>query len=133
MPRFLCEVPAHRGAQRLPQDLLAKLPHKIDIGAIFSAAPRDHKKYKVFEPLQREFIIDSTWALSGGSLRSRRALLADACGADGPVAPLPRADFGAMRRACTQSISPTTTSSTLTSSGSSHATGAHHSQTSLHF
>ena len=42
----------------LKKDLLAKLPHKIDIGAIFSAAPRDHKKYKLFEPLQREFIID---------------------------------------------------------------------------
>ena len=40
------------------QDLVAKLPHKIDIGAIFSAAPRDHKKFKVFEPQQREFIID---------------------------------------------------------------------------
>jgi len=35
-----------------------KLPHKIDIGAVFNAAPRDHKKYKLFEPLQREFIID---------------------------------------------------------------------------
>ena len=40
------------------KDLLSKLPHKIDIGAIFSAAPRDHKKFKLFEPHQREFIID---------------------------------------------------------------------------
>ena len=40
------------------QDLVAKLPFKIDIGAIFSNAPRDHKKFKVFEPVQREFIID---------------------------------------------------------------------------
>ena len=41
-----------------PQDLVSKLPFKIDIGAVFSAAPRDHKKFKVFEPLQREFVID---------------------------------------------------------------------------
>ena len=39
--------------------LLQKLPHKIDIGAVFSAAPRDHKKFKLFEPRQREFLIDS--------------------------------------------------------------------------
>ena len=26
------------------------LPHKIDIGAIYSAPPADHKKYKLFEP-----------------------------------------------------------------------------------
>ena len=40
------------------KDLISKLPYKIDIGAIFSAQPRDHKKYKLFEPKQREFIID---------------------------------------------------------------------------
>jgi len=40
------------------KDLVSKLPFKIDIGAIFSATPRDHKKFKVFEPAQREFIID---------------------------------------------------------------------------
>ena len=40
------------------KDLVSKLPHKIDIGAIFSAAPKLHKKFKLFEPLQREFIID---------------------------------------------------------------------------
>jgi DNA primase small subunit len=45
-------------AAGLKKELLQKLPHKIDIGAVFSAAPRDHKKYKLFEPLQREFIID---------------------------------------------------------------------------
>ena len=42
----------------LRKDLVSKLPHKIDIGAVFSAAPRDHKKFKIFEPHQREFIID---------------------------------------------------------------------------
>lgn len=35
-----------------------RLPHKIDLGAVFSAAPRDHKKYKLFVPLQRELVID---------------------------------------------------------------------------
>ena len=29
----------------------------IDIGAVFPANPRDHKKF-AFEPLQREFLID---------------------------------------------------------------------------
>merc|ERR1740117_713555 len=45
-------------AAGLRKDLINKMPYKIDIGAIFSAAPRDHKKYKLFEPQQREFIID---------------------------------------------------------------------------
>lgn len=45
-------------AAAFKKDLVAKLPFKIDIGAIFSNAPRDHKKFKVFEPVQREFIID---------------------------------------------------------------------------
>ena len=40
------------------QDLCKKLPHKIDIGAVFTADPRDHKKFKLFEPVQREFLID---------------------------------------------------------------------------
>ena len=49
---------SYEDAAGLKKDLMNKLPHKIDIGAVFSAAPRDHKKYKLFEPLQREFIID---------------------------------------------------------------------------
>jgi DNA primase small subunit len=49
---------SYEDAAALRKDLVNKLPHKIDIGAVFSAAPRDHKKYKLFEPLQREFIID---------------------------------------------------------------------------
>ena len=40
------------------QDLCKKLPYKIDIGAVFTADPRDHKKFKLFEPVQREFLID---------------------------------------------------------------------------
>jgi len=49
---------SYEDAAGFKKDLVSKLPHKIDIGAIFSASPRDHKKYKVFEPLQREMIID---------------------------------------------------------------------------
>ena len=45
-------------ARRCSQDLVKKLPYKIDIGAVFSANPRDHKKFKLFEPRQREFLID---------------------------------------------------------------------------
>ena len=40
------------------QGLCDQLPHKIDIGAVFTADPRDHKKFKLFEPVQREFLID---------------------------------------------------------------------------
>ena len=49
---------SYEDAAGLKKDLVSKLPHKIDIGAIFSANPREHKKFKLFEPLQREFIID---------------------------------------------------------------------------
>ena len=63
------------------KDLISKLPYKIDIGAIFSAQPRDHKKYKLFEPKQREFIIDidltdydaRATATSSGSRRATAA------------------------------------------------------------
>ncbi|KAL1523387.1 hypothetical protein AB1Y20_018330 [Prymnesium parvum] len=49
---------SYENAAALKKDLVSKLPFKIDIGAIFSAAPRDHKKFKVFQPVQRELIID---------------------------------------------------------------------------
>jgi len=49
---------SYEDAAGLKKDLVSKLPHKIDIGAVFSAAPKDHKKFKLFEPQQREFIID---------------------------------------------------------------------------
>ena len=49
---------SYEDATAFKKDLVTKLPHKIDIGAVFSAAPRDHKKFKLFEPHQREFIID---------------------------------------------------------------------------
>ena len=45
-------------ADALRKGLCAQLPHKIDIGAVFTADPRDHKKFKLFEPVQREFLID---------------------------------------------------------------------------
>ena len=49
---------SYEDADAFKKDLIHKLPYKIDIGAVFNAAPRDHKKFKLFEPLQREFIID---------------------------------------------------------------------------
>ena len=39
------------------KDLVSKLPHKIDIGAIFSAAPKLHKKFNLYEPLLRQINI----------------------------------------------------------------------------
>lgn len=49
---------SYENADEFRKDLCKKLPYKIDIGAVFSANPRDHKKFKLFEPLQREFLID---------------------------------------------------------------------------
>ena len=49
---------SYENAEEFRKDLCKKLPYKIDIGAVFSANPRDHKKFKLFEPLQREFLID---------------------------------------------------------------------------
>jgi len=49
---------SYENAEEFRKDLCKKLPYKIDIGAVFSAPARDHKKFKLFEPLQREFLID---------------------------------------------------------------------------
>lgn len=45
-------------AKAFRKDLTGMLPFKIDIGAIFSAPPSEHKKFKVFQPTQRELIFD---------------------------------------------------------------------------
>merc|ERR1740136_632881 len=49
---------SYESADAFRMDLCKKLPYKIDIGAVFTADPRDHKKFKLFEPVQREFLID---------------------------------------------------------------------------
>ena len=49
---------SYENADALRKGLCDQLPHKIDIGAVFTADPRDHKKFKLFEPVQREFLID---------------------------------------------------------------------------
>lgn len=36
----------------------ARQPHKIDIGAIFSAKPKDHNTVKNFAPHERELVFD---------------------------------------------------------------------------
>merc|ERR1719469_715862 len=46
---------SYESADAFRMDLCKKLPYKIDIGAVFTADPRDHKKFKLFEPMQREF------------------------------------------------------------------------------
>ena len=56
--RCLLSCHASSTAWFCAQDLCKKLPYKIDIGAVFTADPRDHKKFKLFEPMQREFLID---------------------------------------------------------------------------
>jgi hypothetical protein len=45
-------------AKAFRKDLADKLPFKIDIGATYSAPPSEHKKFKVFQPVQRELIFD---------------------------------------------------------------------------
>lgn len=45
-------------AKAFRKDLTEKLPYKIDIGATYSAPPSEHKKFKVFQPVQRELIFD---------------------------------------------------------------------------
>lgn len=45
-------------AKAFRKDLCDKLPYKIDIGATYSAPPSEHKKFKVFQPVQRELIFD---------------------------------------------------------------------------
>ena len=35
-----------------------KVPHKIDIGAVFNARPSDHKKITNFQPQEKELVFD---------------------------------------------------------------------------
>ncbi|KAJ1638618.1 hypothetical protein T492DRAFT_942901 [Pavlovales sp. CCMP2436] len=49
---------SYEDAAAFRKDLCDKLPFKIDLGAIFSAPPSEHKKFKVFAPVQRELIFD---------------------------------------------------------------------------
>ena len=40
-------------AEDLKEAMVGRVPHKIDIGAIFNAKPSDHKKVTNFQPLEK--------------------------------------------------------------------------------
>jgi len=45
-------------ADELKAEMLKKIPHKIDIGAVFNAKPSDHKKIANFQPQEKELVFD---------------------------------------------------------------------------
>jgi DNA primase small subunit len=42
----------------LQREMLKRVPHKIDIGAVYNAKPSDHKKFSNFQPLEKELVLD---------------------------------------------------------------------------
>ena len=46
--------------QEMTEDIKKMNPYKIDIGAVFTGKPKDHKKIKAseFKPLERELVFD---------------------------------------------------------------------------
>ncbi|QQP35672.1 DNA primase [Caligus rogercresseyi] len=42
----------------LKTEMIRRVPHKIDIGAVFNARPSDHKKISVFAPQEKEVVFD---------------------------------------------------------------------------
>jgi len=49
---------AYTSKEDFKKDLLKKLPHKIDIGAIFNAMPSMHHSVKNLAPEQKELVFD---------------------------------------------------------------------------
>lgn len=45
-------------AEDLKEAMVGRVPHKIDIGAIFNVKPSDHKKVTNFQPLEKELVFD---------------------------------------------------------------------------
>ena len=45
-------------AQELKTEMVKRIPHKIDIGAVFNAKPSDHKKIANFQPQEKELVFD---------------------------------------------------------------------------
>ena len=45
-------------ADDLQNEMVKRIPHKIDIGAIFNAKPSDHKKIANFQPQEKELVFD---------------------------------------------------------------------------
>ncbi len=63
MPEIESDRPLRRylsfqSADQLKAEMVKRLPHKIDIGAIFNADPRDHQKVVNFQPLEKELVFD---------------------------------------------------------------------------
>lgn len=44
--------------QELQSEMIKRLPHKIDIGAVYNARPTDHKKITNFQPQEKELVFD---------------------------------------------------------------------------
>ena len=42
----------------LKSELIRRLPHKIDIGAVYNARPSDHLKIRDFQPVEKEIVFD---------------------------------------------------------------------------
>jgi len=45
-------------ADELKAEMVRRIPHKIDIGAVFNAKPSDHKKIANFQPQEKELVFD---------------------------------------------------------------------------
>ncbi|XP_018013862.1 DNA primase small subunit-like [Hyalella azteca] len=44
--------------QEMEKEIQLRCPHKIDIGAVYSFRPKDHRTVPVFTPLQKELVFD---------------------------------------------------------------------------
>ena len=55
--RYLC----YKTAEEFKSNLISRVPHKIDIGAVFNMAPSRHLSCgdkKAFVPLEKEMVFD---------------------------------------------------------------------------
>jgi len=44
--------------EELQKEMIRRIPHKIDIGAVYNARPSDHKKITNFQPQEKELVFD---------------------------------------------------------------------------
>jgi len=44
--------------QEMEKEIQLRCPHKIDLGAVFSFRPKDHRTVSVFTPLEKELVFD---------------------------------------------------------------------------